>query len=127
MKNNIVLDAISEAIEETIKHFIDIDVYYHIAPYLSTEIVDASCPFFADNRITIDENSTNSDDLKTISYLAPFQRSRVAYNPKNIDYYLRTLGHIKHSETASNILCFMDGECGNENRNITYEEWLKIP
>ena len=68
----------------------------------------------------------SSEDLKTISHLAPFQRNRVAYNPKNIDYYLRTLGNIPYNESAIDILCFEGGQCGNENKNIPYEEWILL-
>ena len=160
MKNNEVLDALSEAIENTINNFIDRDVYYFIAPYLSKKPIGMDCPFFGDNRISLTAEievlsgddmypsisgypsnllypslglvgtapkQYTDDELRTISYLAPLQRSRVAYNPKNIDYYLRTLGNIKYSESAMNILCFNGGECGNENENITYEEWLLLP
>ncbi len=159
MKNNEVLDALSEAIESTISHFIDRDAYYFIAPYLSKKPIGMDCPFFGDNRISltaetevlpegnvypsIHEYPSNllypslgigeaipkqytNDELRTISYLAPFQRSRVAYNPKNIDYYLRTLGHIEYSQSAMEILCFNGGECGNENENISYQEWLSL-
>ncbi len=135
MKNNDVLDALSEAIEKTILNFIDTDVYYFIAPYLSRKEISLDCPFFKDNRVSIQSevgfpdtltDKQISDNLKTISWLSLFQRNRVAYNPKNIDYYLRTLGYIKYNESAMDILCFEDGECGNENKNITYEEWLSI-
>lgn len=153
MKNNEILDALSEAIENTIAKYIDTDVYYHIAPHLSSKEITKDCPFFEDNRITLSEeifdienNTTTypsedlypsedeypidvifrdytSEELKTISYLGLFQRNRVAYNPKNIDFYLRTLGYLGYSESMMNILCFSGGECGSETENINYEEW----
>ncbi len=159
MKNDVVLDALSEAIEATINQFINKDVYYFIAPYLSSNQVNSDCPFFEDNRITLTEgkgviyggffpdttlypdihlypskfdesDATYSDvsgDLKTVSYLAPFQRARVAYNPKFIDHYLRTLGHIGYDESVMDILCYQKGKCGSDKDNLTYTEWEALP
>ena len=157
MKNDEVLDALSEAIENTINNFINTDIYYYIAPHLSKSTITKECPFFQDNRLTLStelvdplENidiypSTQeypsdtlypsntvifrdytSEELKTIAYLGLFQRNRVAYNPKNIDFYLRTLGYLAYDKSLMNILCFEGGECGNETKNIDYEEWTQL-
>lgn len=126
MKNNEIADALSEIIEATINHFIDTDVYYYIAPYLSQKEIDKTCPFFADNRITLPDHEISSDDLKTIAYLSVFFRNRVAYNPKFIDHYLRSMGHIPYNENAMDIVCFEKTACGSETKNILYSEWVKI-
>jgi len=125
-KNNDILDALSEVIEATINHFLDYDPHYHIAPYLSSREILRDTTFFQDNRITLSDY-TASEDLKTMSYLAPFYRNRVAYNPKNIDFYLRSLGHLKYSEVGMKLICYEKALCGKEEGSISFEEWKLLP
>ena len=124
-KNKDVLDALSEAIQETINHFLITDPHYNIAPYFYDGEIGTDCTFFADNRITLAEFNS-SDDLKTISYLAPFYRNRIAYNPKNMDFYLRCIGHLSYSESAMDIVCYDKSTCGEEANSILYKDWLLL-
>ncbi|MFT7880442.1 MAG: hypothetical protein ABXS91_08620 [Sulfurimonas sp.] len=126
-KNNSIYDAVSKAIEATINHFIGNDPYFYIAPYFYTGEIDKSCPFFGDNRITFPNYDIPSDDLKTMSHLAPFYRNRIAHNPKNINYYLRALSYIGYGESGFDILCYEAIDCSAASpSHITYEEWLKL-
>ncbi|NOR58755.1 MAG: hypothetical protein GQ474_09565 [Sulfurimonas sp.] len=126
MKNSEIYDAVSEAVGKTIDHFLKDDPYYSIIPYLYDGEIDATCPFFEDNRITVSD-TLSSEDLKTMSYLAQRYRSRVAYNPKNIDYYMRALGHIDYSQSAMDMVCFPKAECGQLANTIKFQEWLALP
>jgi len=126
-KNSELYDAVAEAIDQTILHFMVQDPYYYIAPFFSAQEISKKCPFFVDNRITLPEFDISSDDLKTMSYLAPFYRNRIAYNPKNIDNYLKALGHLKHDESGMDIICYESIDCENPlTTYITYEEWLSL-
>jgi hypothetical protein len=89
-------------------------------------ILDEDITSYPDSIDSVGMLNKLSEDLKTMTYLSTFQRSRVAYNPKNIDFYLRTLGHITYSESAVNVVCFNEGSCGDENGQITFEEWKSL-
>lgn len=93
---------LSEAVEETLS----VDPYYYIAPYLHKGVIDKNCPFFKDNNITLPSKYIDSEDLKTISYLAKFYRNRLAYDPRNIDRYMWATGHIPYTKSSYDILCF---------------------
>lgn len=126
-KNSDIYDAISEAIDATVAHFVKEDPYYYIAPYLSQMEIGKDCPFFADNRITLIDTDIASEDLKTMSYLATFYRDKIAYSPKNIDYYLRALGHLSHNESGMDIVCYENVNCTDPLiTEIPYSEWLLL-
>lgn len=126
-KNNETLNAVSEALKKTIDHFLSADPFYYFAPYFFDGGIDKQCPFFRDNRVTLPLAQLSSSDLKTISYLAPFYRNRVAYNPKNIDYYLRATGWMKYDDTAMDIIVYRENMCGDPSGEIMYQKYLKNP
>ncbi|MGW8169629.1 MAG: hypothetical protein ACWGHH_06460 [Sulfurovaceae bacterium] len=126
-KNNEILEAVSEHLKATLDYFKNIDVYYYIAPYLFRGDIDAACPYFQDNRITLNQSiQYTSDELKSISYLAKMYRNKIAYSPKNIDYYLQAIGYVKFNESAIDILCFETLDCATHTGEITYQEWLLL-
>jgi len=135
---------IDKIIEEVISFFLfnlDLNVYYNVAPYLCEDVIfDPTCqdykikstmkdisksPYFPNNHITTDE-VTNLEDLRTVAHLSRFFKNRVAYNPKNIDRYLWSIGKMPYSETAFDIVCYNVCDCTNISKDIGYREWLKL-
>ena len=92
-------DHINDAINQTIDDKLEQDIFYEIAPFLSAKKeIGKDSGFFEQNRITINDALTPRE-RKTASYLAPFFKTKVAHNPKEIYRYLRFLGHdIKYSD-----------------------------
>ena len=96
------LRIINEATEEVLT----VDPYYYIAPYLHDGEITKDCPFFKDNDISLPAKNLDSEDLKTISYLAKFYRNRLAYDPANINRYMWATGHVPYDKKTYDILCF---------------------
>lgn len=106
MPNYDVRNELRKILSETTEETLAVDPYYYIAPYLHKGHIDKNCPFFKDNDITLPSKHMDSEDLKTISYLSKFYRSRLAYDPKNIDRYMWATGHIPYTKSSYDILCF---------------------
>ena len=106
MLNRDERNAVREALDLAVTHFLNEDPYYYVAPFLSEKEITKNCPFFENNGISLPPKVLTSEDLKTISYLAPFYRNRLAYDPKNIDRYLWATGHLDYSVSSFDLLCF---------------------
>lgn len=127
-KNDDVRTALSSILQETLEHFAKIDMFYYIAPYLHDGDINKEHPYFKNQRITLADINYTSDELKTIAYLAPQYRSRIAYNPANINKYLHCIGHLPQIQRGMDILCYEAIQCNDSFVNyITFEEWLLLP
>ncbi len=97
---NTVIDAYDKAIDE----YLDYDVYKTIFPILSTAEIDGDNPFFLSNNITLSRKDLSSDEFKTISYLAIWEKEKIKYNPKRIIQYMRMLGYTIEDEDVFTIV-----------------------
>ena len=136
---------IDKIIDELIKQFLDVkelNPFWNVAPYFFETITfSPSCddyqngssmlnikdsPYFPDNNITIDEVEDN-EDLRTIAHLGKFFKNRVAYDPKNMDRYLWSLGILPYSETAFDVVCYSVCDCSDVSKDIPYSLWRTLP
>ena len=67
--------------------YLETNPYYNFCPSLYDGEIDSSCPFFARNNIDLDIDNLSSEDLKTISYLAVFNKERFEYSEQFKDNY----------------------------------------
>ena len=144
-KQHSLYNAIDTIIDEIIHEFLDIadlNPYFNIAPYFyenitfnptcedyqngSTMLDIKDSPYFPNQNITIDGIEDN-EDLRTIAHLAKFHKDRIAYNPKNIDRYLWSIGQLPYSETAYDIVCYNVCDCDNVAKDIPYSLWKTLP
>lgn len=66
--------------------YLETNPYYNFCPSLYDGEIDDSCPFF-ENNIDLNIKGLSSEDLKTISYLAIFNKERFAYSNQFIENY----------------------------------------
>ena len=103
------LDAVKEHIDNTIDYHIGDDIFYRVFPILSPYDVKNGeaglsegqiglLQYFADNNITVNSQPLNSDELKTISYLAPFLKEKMKYHIIEILRYLQITGNLLNIE-----------------------------
>lgn len=124
-KGDDILDAISEALEQTMNHFLDVDYYRQFAPWLFTGTITNTDRYFSDFRITAPSNYS-SDELKTLAWLAMFHKKRIAYNPKHFDYYLHALNRLSYSSSAITHRAWHKQSCPSQANSITFEEYLLL-
>lgn len=98
------IDNIINAYDKTIDTYLDYDVYYTLFPILSTKEVQYDNPFFLSNNITLSREDLSSDEYKTISYLAIWEKEKIKYNPKRIINYARMLGYTIDSKDVFTIV-----------------------
>ena len=126
---NELLDRTNKHINETIDYGIQYDYLDYVFPILSKMELKKDSEFFKTNSITINPDlDLSSRELKTISYLAPFYKEKIKYNPKDIIRYLYFLGYLDVTTDDYTILCLDKKKEYTDKREnyITFEEYLKL-
>lgn len=127
-------DAINRVINDTIEHFIDDDYLYRTMPILSKKSITKYSDFWNDFKISLNRNiDFTEDELRTISYLAPFYKNKAKYNIKEVVRYLQFIGYEANEDTLS-VECFdranydKDTQYDDDfdNKYITMEEYLLL-
>jgi len=124
---NKTLDKVNEYINNTIDEYIDDDIYFKLVPILSkSDDVDETNEFFKSYNIT-PKSGLNSEEYKTISYLALFYKEKIKYNVKDIEKYFKFLGY-EIDDDFMTILCLEKNSEYNCNINnyISFEEYLTL-
>lgn len=91
------VNSVIDKYDNTIDLYLDYDVYNFLYPILSPNAIDFDNDFFSSNSISVREGFT-SDEYKTISYLAQWEKEKIKYNPKRIVNYFNLLGYPVRSE-----------------------------
>jgi len=128
LSKNPIVDNVNKNINATIDEFIKYDYLFYVFPVLSKIDIDINADFFKANNISINKSlELNTNELKTISYLAPFFKEKVRYNPKNIIRYLRIIGYYSNYDDVV-IECIKNiNNPDIEKDYISFEEYLSLP
>ena len=129
LNKNPVVDETNKLINETIDNFIDYDYLYYVFPILSKVELSSNADYFTANKISINMSlELNSDELKTISYLASFFKEKIRYNPKEIIRYLKILGYSPNEDDIVIGCLQKDSEYNDNIENyIEFEDYLLLP
>ena len=135
------IDTIIDNIINEILTTPQLNPYYNFLPFFHEELIfDSECetyqnrsemldiknsPYFHDNHITIDGIEDN-EDLRTIAHLSKFHKDRVAYDPKNLDRYLWSIGKLDYDKTSFDIVCYNVCDCNNVAKDIPYSLWRTL-
>ena len=113
-----------------------LDPYFNYAPWIwgvnkecnqtPFNYVIKDSPFF-DGFEAIDTIMYTNEELRTISWLSSRHIKRIAYNPKNIDYYFQSLGLLGYDESSFDIICQGINCPCSIDQDITFSEWHTLP
>ena len=126
IKINPYIDETNKLINETIDYYLKDDVFYEIYPILAKGEIDYKNNYFTHERITPSTLLT-SKEYKTLSYLAPFYKEKIKYNPlMDIQRYLKFLGY-DFLEDDFNLLCLEMGKPYDDNLDnyIYFKDYLQ--
>jgi len=117
-----IRDGLDIAIGETIDYFLTFNAFDSFAPYLSNKKMTHEHPFFNQIRV-YPKGSFTSEEYKTMSHLSKFYRSRIAYNPKNIDNFFWSIGEAQRGERTFDMMACNPLDTTDQ---ITIEEYLLL-
>jgi hypothetical protein len=117
-------DSFLKIVDDVIDENLEEDYIHYIFPIISNIELNREADYFIANNITLSDKQLNSDELKTISYLAPFYKEKVKYDVKQIIKYLGLLGH-ETSESDIEILCSNINSDYMEE-TISFDEYLEL-
>jgi len=124
---NYVVDKVNEFINNAIDEYITDDIYFSLVPILSkSNEIDENNEFFKTYNIT-PISGLNSEEYKTISYLALFYKEKIKYNVKDIEKYLKICGY-QVDDDFMTILCLnkdKEYDC-DETNYIPFENYLLL-
>jgi len=117
-------DFILDTGAKVIKEFVDVDIFRKIMPILSKGDITIDEDFLKINKISPNRNKNfSSEELKTISYLAPFWKEKIQYNVNDINRYLWFLGYDFDNNPVDLVAL---NKYDIKSNSISYTEYLKL-